>query len=191
MAPASQAAGHGRGPLQAGAQDLARRTRRVQQDIHNHRSRKSDPLHGAPRTLHTGVDLLTDKQNDRLSALFADDQHVEVKATSGIYQRMLAAYREQDRRCGRELIVKLIDSVSHAVPNALSEVIALGRTLNKRSADVLAHFDWPGTSNGPTEAISGRLEHLYGSALGFRNLTNYIAYVDFRISDGMSPSSLC
>jgi transposase len=33
----------------------------------------------------------------------------------------------------------------------------------------------PGTSNGPTEAINGRLEHLRGSALGFRNLTNYIA----------------
>ena len=29
--------------------------------------------------------------------------------------------------------------------------------------------------NGPTEAINGRLEHLGGSALGFRNLTNYIA----------------
>jgi len=33
----------------------------------------------------------------------------------------------------------------------------------------------PRTSNGPTEAINGRLEHLRGSALGFRNLTNYIA----------------
>jgi hypothetical protein len=30
-------------------------------------------------------------------------------------------------------------------------------------------------SNGPTEAINGRLEHLRGSALGFRNLTNDIA----------------
>jgi hypothetical protein len=40
---------------------------------------------------------------------------------------------------------------------------------------VLAYFDRPGTSNGPTEAINGRLEHLRGSALGFRNLTNYIA----------------
>jgi transposase len=36
---------------------------------------------------------------------------------------------------------------------------------------VLAYFDRPGTSNGPTEAINGRLEH----PLGFRNLTNYIA----------------
>ena len=35
--------------------------------------------------------------------------------------------------------------------------------------------DLPGTSNGPTEAINGRLEHLRGSALGFRNLTHYVA----------------
>jgi len=52
----------------------------------------------------------------------------------------------------------------------------LARTdLTKRAVDVLAYFDRPGTSNGPTEAINGRLEHLRGSALGFRNLTTYIA----------------
>ena len=77
------------------------------------------------------------------------------------------------------------------MPAALTEVITLGRTLNKRAADILAYFDRPGTSNGPTEAINGRLEHLRGSALGFRNLTNYIAYAEIRISDGMSPSWLC
>ena len=48
-------------------------------------------------------------------------------------------------------------------------------TLKRRANDVLAYFDRPGTSNGPTEAINGRLEHLRGSALGFRNLTNYVA----------------
>ena len=88
---------------------------------------------------------------------------------------MIAAYRLEDRRQGRELMTKLIESVSDGVPAALIEVITLGRTLKKRSADVLAYFDRPGTSNGPTEAINGRLEHLRGSALGFRNLTNYIA----------------
>ena len=72
-------------------------------------------------------------------------------------------------------MVRLIDSVSTGVPTALVEVIKLGRTLKKRAADVLAYFEWPGTTNGPTEAINGRLEHLRGSALGFRNLTNYIA----------------
>jgi transposase len=154
---------------------LDRCRRRVQQDTCGHRGRKSDPLYSARRTLHTGADLLTDKQTDRLAALFADDAHVEVEATWGIYQRMIAAYREKDRRRGRELMVKLIDSVSNGVPKALSEVITLGRTLKNRAVDILAYFDRPGTSNGPTEAINGRLEHLRGSALGFRNLTNYIA----------------
>ena len=88
---------------------------------------------------------------------------------------MIAAYRHQDRRQGYELMVKLIDSISSGVPKALAEVTTLGRTLKKRATDVLAYFDRPGTSNGPTEALNGRLEHLRGSALGFRNLTNYIA----------------
>src|SRR5215813_11928446 len=65
------------------------------------------PLYSARRTLHTGADLLTDKQTDRLAALFADDAHVEVEATWRIYQRMIEAYREQDRGRGRELMVKL------------------------------------------------------------------------------------
>ena len=149
--------------------------RRVQLAIHGHRGHKDDPLYAARRTLHTGADLLTDKQKDRLTALFAAEEHVEVEATWGIYQRMIAAYRHPDRTKGRELMQNLIGSVSAGVPAALSEVITLGRTLKKRAVDVLAYFDRPGTSNGPTEAINGRLEHLRGSALGFRNLTNYIA----------------
>jgi len=154
---------------------LDRCRRRVQHDTHGHRGRTGDPLYAARRTLHTGADLLTDKQKDRLAALFEDDQHVQLEATWGIYQRMIAAYREPDRPRGRELMQQLIKAVSHGVPAALPEVITLGRTLKKRAADVLAYFDRPGTSNGPTEAINGRLEHLRGSALGFRNLTNYIA----------------
>ena len=149
--------------------------RRIQHDIHGHRGRKSDPLYAARRTLHTGSDLLTDRQIQRLEALFAVDEHVQVEATWGIYQRMIAAYREPDRTHGRKLMINLIDSVSHGVPAALTEIITLGRTLKKRAADILAYFDRPGTSNGPAEAINGRLEHLRGSALGFRNLTNYIA----------------
>jgi len=42
-----------------------------------------------------------------------------------------------------------------------------------------------------TDAINGRLEHLRGTALGFRDLANYIAYVEFDISDGMSTAWLC
>ena len=154
---------------------LDRCRRRVQQAIHGHRGHKGDPLYTARRTLHTGAGLLTDKQTDRLTALFVSNERVEVEATWGIYQRMIAAYRHEDRRRGRELMTKLIESVSHGVPTALVEVVTLGRTMKKRVDDVLAYFDRPGTSNGPTEAINGRLEHLRGSALGFHNLTNYIA----------------
>ena len=88
---------------------------------------------------------------------------------------MVAAYRDSDRAGGKRKLQQLIDSVNAAVPAGLVEVRTLGRTLKKRAADILAYFDRPGTSNGPTEAINGRLEHLRGSALGFRNLTNYIA----------------
>jgi transposase len=154
---------------------LDRCRRRVQQTTLGHRGRKSDPLYAARRTLHTGTGLLTSKQRDRLTNLFAADEHVEVEATWGIYQRMIVAYREPDKKKGRELMARLIDSLSHGVPAELTEIITLGRTLKRRAGDVLAYFDRPGTSNGPTEAINGRLEHLRGTALGFRNLTNYIA----------------
>ncbi len=149
--------------------------RRVQQATLGHRGRKGDPLYGARRTLQTGTGLLTTRQHERLDTLFAGDTHVDVETTWAVYQRMIAAYREPDRRHARQLMQAVIDSLSAGVPKALKELARLGRTLKKRAADVLAYFDRPHTSNGPTEAINGRLEHLRGSALGFRNLTNYIA----------------
>ena len=52
--------------------------------------------------MHTGDDLLTDRQPERLVLLFSTDDHVEVEATWGIYQRMITAYRDPDRARGRE-----------------------------------------------------------------------------------------
>ena len=149
--------------------------RRVQRDAFGRRGRRDDPLYKARRTLHTGAGLLADKQQARLEALFADEQHAEVEATWGIYQRMVTAYREPDKKLGKFVMQHVIESLASGVPALLVELRRLGRTLKQRAADILAFFDLPGTSNGPTEAINGRLEHLRGSALGFRNLTNYIA----------------
>ena len=59
------------------------------------------------------------------------------------------------------------------LPKGLEELAQLGRTLWRRRKDVLAYFDI-GASNGPVEAINGRLEHLRGIALGFKNLNHYI-----------------
>lgn len=88
---------------------------------------------------------------------------------------MVAAYREPDRAKGREMMQTVINSISAGIPPALAELRTLGRTLKRRARDVLAYFERPSTANGPTEAISDKLEHLRGSALGFRNLTNHIA----------------
>lgn len=51
---------------------------------------------------------------------------------------------------------------------------------------MIAYFDRPHTSNGPTEAIDGRLQHLRGSALGFRNLANFFAR-SLLETDGFRP----
>ena len=154
---------------------LDRCRQRVQQATLGHRGRAGDPLYKVRRALHTGADFLTDKQRARLEAVFTVEEHVEVEATWGIYQRIVAAYREPDKVKGKQMMQAVIDALRSGVPAALVEIRRLGRTLKQRAADVLAFFDRPGTSNGPTEAINGRLEHLRGSALGFRNLANYIA----------------
>ena len=154
---------------------LDRCRQRVQQQTCGHRGRTGDPLYGIRRVLRTGEALLTDRQRQRLTAVFADERHVQVEATWGIYQRLIAAYRNPDRAAAKTELAKIITTISRDVPTALTELITLGHTLKKRALDVLAYFDRPGTSNGPTEAINGRLEHLRGSALGFRNLTNYVA----------------
>ena len=155
------------------ALDVCRR--RVQQDIFGRRGMSGDPLYTARRTLLTGAGLLQPRQVQRVEALFEDARHAAVEATWGVYQDIITAYREPDRGLGKHFLTLTIERIAAAVPVELEEIRKLGRTLKKRAADVLGYFDHPRTSNGPTEAINGRLEHLRGSALGFRNLTNYIA----------------
>lgn len=159
--------------LAGDALDVCRR--RVQQDLFGRRGMKNDPLYKARRTLHTGADLLTEKQKIRLDAVFAAPEHVQVEATWGIYQRIVAAYREPDKKKAKEMMHAVITAITTGVPAALIEIRKLGQTMKQRTVDILAFFDRPGTSNGPTEAIKSRLEHLRGPALGFRNLTHYIA----------------
>lgn len=111
-----------------------------------------------PAELSTQARTCSPKNNTRLETLFTADTHVAVEASWGAYQRMVAAYREPDRTKGRELMQAVIDSLSTGVPTALTKLRTLGRTLKRRAQDVLAYFERPGTSNGPTEAINGRLD---------------------------------
>ena len=160
--------------VQLAGDALDRCRQRVQQQTLGHRGHAGDPLYGVRRALHTGQAFLTDRQRARIHGVFAIDEHVEVEATWAVYQRIVTAYRDPDRAAGRRELQAVIDSLRSGVPEPLTELRRLGRTLHRRANDVLAYFHLPGTSNGPTEAINGRLEHLRGSALGFRNLSNYI-----------------
>ena len=149
--------------------------RRIQQELHHRRGRATDPLYKARRMLHTRSCLLTPRQQHQLLNLFSGEEHVALEVTWSAYQNIIDAYRAPDTDAGKALMEAEINTLtSTRVPRGLTELITLGRTLKRRAGDILAYFDHPHTSNGPTEAINGRLEHLRGSALGFRNLTNYI-----------------
>ena len=145
--------------VQLAGDALDRCRQRVQQETLGHRGRAGDPLYGARRTLHTGVDLLTDKQQARLDALFSHDDHAAVEVTWGVYQNLVDAYRNPDRAAGRQAMQKVIGAISRGVPAALVELHKLGSTLKRRAGDVLAYFDHPRTSNGPTESIQCRRRH--------------------------------
>ena len=151
---------------------LDRCRRRIQQIIHGHRGRANDPLYRARRTLRTRTALLTARQKTRLEAVFAEDAHAPVEVTWLVYQQIITAYAHPDPREGKTLLTRVIDSLRAAVPAGLDELATLGRTLYRRRDDVLAYFTHR-ASNGPTEAINGRLEALRRNALGFRNLINY------------------
>ena len=149
--------------------------RRIQQELHHRRGRATDPLYKARRMLHTRSCLLTPRQQRRILNLFAIEEHVALEVTWSAYQNIIDAYQDPNKIRGKALMQAEIACLSDAgVPRSLTEIVTLGRTLKRRAGDILAYFDYPHTSNGPTEAINGRLEHLRGSALGFRNLTNYI-----------------
>lgn len=156
------------------AEKLTLCRQRVQQATTGHRGRAGDPLYRIRRTLLTRQELLTERQRVRLDTAFTGCQaHVGVEVVYRVYQRLIDAYACPRRRDGKIAMYKVLRSIRIGVPKALPELVQLGRSLWKRHREILAYFD-VGASNGPVEAINGRLEHLRGIALGFRNLSNYI-----------------
>ena len=146
---------------------LDERRRRIQQELRHRRGRATDSLYKARSMLHTRFCLLTPHQQHQLLNLFSSEEHVALEATWSAYQIIIDAYRTPDTSAGKALMEAEINTLtSTRVPRDLTELITLGRRLKRRAGDILAYFDHPHTSNGPTEAINGRLEHLRGTALG-------------------------
>ena len=150
--------------------DLIRQ--RIQQQTLGRRGHTGDPLYGIRRIARTRIQLLSTRQYTRLTGVLDIDEHLAVKVAWLIYQKIIAAYADPNRRRGKKAMTTLINSIRRAVPAGLEEIAQLGRTLARRRHDILAFFDHH-ASNGPTEAINGRLEALRRNALGFRNLTHY------------------
>lgn len=122
----------------------------------------------------TRTDYLTDRQKQRLDLLWAtSDDYVALPVTWGFCQEMIGAYGHPDKSRGKKPMTRVISTLCKGLPAGLEELAQLGRTLWRRRDDILAYFDI-GASNGSVEAINGRLEHLRGIALGFRNLDHYI-----------------
>ena len=155
----------------AGAElDLIRQ--RIQQQTLGRRGHTGDPLYGIRRIVRTRTRLLSQRQYHRLTSVLDADEHLAVQVAYVIYQKIIAAYADPNRHTGKRAMSTLIKSICRGVPAGLEEIAQLGRTLWRRRHDILAFFDHH-ASNGPTEAINGRLEGLRRNALGFRNLTNY------------------
>jgi len=161
--------------VQLGGEKLTGCRQRLQQQILGHRGRKQDLLYRGRRTLLTRRSLLNQRGTDRLERLFAErNEHAALEVSYLVYQDIITAYQHPDRRTGKKLMATLIDKLRRGLPDGLEEIAQLGRTLWRKRDQILAFFDHEGASNGPVEAINGRLEHLRGIALGFRNFTHYV-----------------
>lgn len=146
---------------------------RLQREKYHRRGLRDDPLYKNRKTLLTTQQWLTDKQQARLEQLWAyDKDYAALKIAWHAYQGIIDCYRMRNKREAKTKMHMIINEL-RMLKGPHRELAQLGRSLYKRLADVLAFFD-VGVSNGPVEAINGRLEHLRGIALGFRNLNHYI-----------------
>lgn len=157
--------------VKLGTQAVDEVRRRVQQEIHGHRGRKSDPLYGIRTILRCGAEKLTERQRARLDrAIAADERHDEVLVAWLCAQQLRSAYKASSPAEGRRIAEKVLA----AFPTCpIPEIKRLGRTLKQWREAFLAYFDTGRASNGGTEAINGLIELHRRVARGFRNREHY------------------
>lgn len=145
--------------------------RRVQQEIHGHRGRKSDPLYGIRTILRCGAEKLTDRQRARLDkAIAADERHDEVHIAWQCAQQLRSAYKAKNPAEGRRIAEKVLTSLPTC---PIPEIKRLGNTLKQWRQAFLAYFDTGRANNGGTEAMNGLIELHRRVARGFRNRDSY------------------
>ena len=157
--------------VKLGTQAVDEVRRRVQQEIHGHRGRKSDPLYGIRTILRCGQEKLTDRQCARLDrAIAADERHDEVFVAWQCAQQLRSAYKAKNPAEGRRIAQKILASLPTC---PIPEIRRLGKTLKQWRDAFLAYFDTGRANNGGTEAINGLIELHRRVARGFRNREHY------------------
>jgi transposase len=145
--------------------------RRVQQEQIGHRGLRDDPLFGIRRVLRRRRDRLSTTAAARLRAgLIAGDPDGEVTLAWTVAQDLMASYQLTDPTAARTQTSQLIADLRHC---PIGELARLGRTLHAWRSELLARFDHPAVSNGPTENLNLKIKNTKRRARGFRNFGNY------------------
>jgi transposase len=145
--------------------------RRVQQTQTGHRGRTGDPLYGIRRVLRRRADHLSTTAQARLDAgLVAGDPDGEVTIAWVIAQHVMAVYQLTDPAQAHAQIAELIAALRKC---PISELARLGRTLHAWRVELVAHFDHPDVSNGPTENLNLKIKNTKRIARGYRSFDHY------------------
>jgi len=145
--------------------------RRVQQDTTGHRGRTGDPLYGIRRVLRRRRDRLSVKARGRLDAgLIAGDPTGETTLAWTVAQDLMALYQITDPDQARTRATELITNLRSC---PIPEIAKLGRTLHAWRTELLAHFDHPDITNGPTENLNLKIKNTKRIARGYRNFKHY------------------
>jgi len=102
--------------------------------------------------------------------LDARDTGGQVAAAWIAAQDLRLLYRAPDHTRAEELLYRLL---THCADARVPELARLARTLDARRDELIAGFDHPSISNGPTEAINLIIKKIKRIGHGFRNLQNY------------------
>jgi transposase len=145
--------------------------RRVQQAQTGHRGRTGDPLYGIRRVLRRRADHLSVKAWARLEAgLVTGDPDGEVSIAWTIAQQVMNLYPQTDPARARRQVSELVTALRSC---PIAELARLGRTLHAWQPELIAHFDHPGVSNGPTENLNLKIKNTKRIARGYRNFDHY------------------
>ena len=137
----------------------------------NQQGRTGDLLYGIRRVLRRRADHLSAKARARLeTGLVAGDPDGEVTIAWAIAQQVMALYRLDDPAQARGRAADLVAAL-RACP--IAELARLGRTLHVWRDELVAHFDHPNVSNGPTENLNLKIKNTKRIARGYRNFAHY------------------